>query len=274
MTKLTFTAEQIASMGKAELRQACRDLGVSYGKLNNDGIRKLITLTLEQRTAAEIAVHDLSDLDPETAYGATQCNDGIHDGDVLKLTDGAVAVLMGAWPTLVVGECEGFHKMQEGFSIDHIEGGKYARAAAKAREVAEEYVPTEVTGPFAQLLGGKPAPVVNSDAATRVENGKRVEGRGANRSKKEDAPVIPRASRKGYNIQKDREERVVDGKVLRRPSEGTVCGQVWAEFDANPEIKAADLADLADSKGWNRTNVSCEFYAWRKFMGIKGRSTK
>jgi len=97
-------------------------------------------------------------------------------------------------------------------------------------------------------------------AQQAVRDRKRVEAAPADRAE-------PRVSRKGYTIQKNREER----NGVKRPSEGTVCGKVWAEFDKNPEIKAGELAALADANGWNRTNVSCEFYAWRKFNGIKGR---
>lgn len=131
---------------------------------------------------------------------------------------------------------------------------------------------------FASLLNTQAVPAsMQAQATTIVRDGKRVEAAPAKgksepraRTEKPAAPAVPRASRKGYTIQKEREER----NGVKRPSEGTVCGNVWAEFDKNPEIKASELADLADTNGWNRTNVSCEFYSWRKFMGIKGRVSK
>lgn len=141
----------------------------------------------------------------------------------------------------------------------------------------EEAAPAPMNA-LAQLFGlaGSPSvPLVSN--VTRVVDGKRVEAKASKekgeariRSEKPAAPAVPRVSRKGYKIQKDREER----NGVKRPSEGTVCGAVWAEFDKNPEIKASDLPALVDANGWNRTNVSCEFYAWRKFMGIKGRASK
>lgn len=196
------TASKFDAMGKEELRAAMREAGISYSKLNNDGMR------------ASLVAH-------------------------------------------------------------------YAKSEAVEEQVEDE----EQTAPaqksaLAQMLGLTAAPVFPAAPvgnSYRVVDGKRVEakatkekGETRTRTEKPAAPAVPRVSRKGYTIQKEREER----NGVKRPSEGTVCGAVWAEFDKNPEIKAADLADLADTNGWNRTNVSCEFYAWRKFNGIKGRAAK
>lgn len=200
----TNTASKFDAMGKEELRAACREAGISYSKLNNDGMR------------AALVAH-------------------------------------------------------------------YAKAEPAAKEVeAEEEIearPTSNRMSFAQILGLEPIPErpAHNGQVTRVVDGKKVEakapkakGEPRTRSDKPAAPVVPRVSRKGYTIQKEREER----NGVKRPSEGTVCGNVWAEFDKNPEIKASELADLADTNGWNRTNVSCEYYSWRKFNGIKGRAAK
>lgn len=197
----TLTAEMLATMGKEALRAECRASGISYGKLNNDGMR------------AALVAH-------------------------------------------------------------------YAKSEAVEEQVEAEVEETQTSNgmSFAQMLGLTPVPApVNVGNVTRVVDGKRVEakaskekGEARTRSEKPAAPAVPRVSRKGYKIQKEREER----NGVKRPSEGTVCGAVWAEFDKNPEIKASDLPALADANGWNRTNVSCEFYSWRKFNGIKGRASK
>jgi len=89
--------------------------------------------------------------------------------------------------------------------------------------------------------------------------------------------VIPQAGKtrpnasKGYTIQKEREEK----NGVKRPSEGTICGAVWSAFDAivtqRGEVVSADIPVLATANNWNKNNVSCEFYAWRKFNGISGR---
>lgn len=202
MTATTNTASKFDAMGKEELRAAMREAGLSYSKLNNDGMRAALV--------AHYAVEETADEQVEDA----------------------------------------------------------------AEEVAEPARPNM----FAQMLGLAPAPLpVGCGTGTRVVDGKKVDpnaskakGESRARVEKNPAPAVPRVSRKGYTIQKEREER----NGVKRPSEGTVCGAVWAEFDKNPEIKASELADLADINGWNRTNVSCEFYAWRKFNGIKGRAAK
>lgn len=201
MTATTNTASKFDAMGKEALRAACREAGISYGKLNNDGMR------------AALVAH-------------------------------------------------------------------YAKSEEVAEQVEAEEEEVAPTRPsmFALLLNPQPVPAsMQAQATTVVRDGKRVEAGAAKpksepraRTEKPAAPAVPRVSRKGYKIQKEREER----NGVKRPSEGTVCGAVWAEFDKNPEIKAGELADLADAHGWNRTNVSCEFYAWRKFNGIKGRASK
>jgi hypothetical protein len=202
MTATINTASKFDTMGKEELRAACREAGVSYSKLNNDGMRVAL--------------------------------------------------------------------------VAH-----YAKSQPVEEQPAEEEeVAPAQNGAFARMFGltGAPAaPAPSVGSSYRVVDGKRVEakaekekGEARARAERPAAPAVPRVSRKGYTIQKEREER----NGVKRPSEGTVCGNVWAEFDKNPEIKAGELADLADANGWNRTNVSCEFYAWRKFMGIKGRSAK
>jgi len=75
---------------------------------------------------------------------------------------------------------------------------------------------------------------------------------------------------KGYKIEKNRAEQ----NGVKRPSAGTLCGMVWAALDAVHATRmpvASDLDTIATTNGWNRNNVSCEFYQWRKFNGIKGR---
>lgn len=75
---------------------------------------------------------------------------------------------------------------------------------------------------------------------------------------------------RGYKIEKNRVSQ--NGKTRRSP--GTLCAMVWDKLDEIYKTRmpvAKDLDPLAEANSWNRNNVSCEFYAWRKFMGIKGR---
>ena len=203
MTATTNTASKFDAMGKEELRAACREAGISYRKMNNDGMRAAL--------------------------------------------------------------------------VAHYAQSEEAAEEVETEEAAEQPTST-LSNMFAAILNPHPIPASMQAAPSYiVRDGKRVEatpakakGEPRTRSDKPAAPAVPRVSCKGYTIQKEREER----NGVKRPSEGTVCGNVWAEFDKNPEIKASELADLADTNGWNRNNVSCEFYAWRKFMGIKGRAAK
>lgn len=148
------------------------------------------------------------------------------------------------------------------------------QSAAAQEDEDEVKTPASVGfGDIGALLGngGKVVPPVIG-TVTSVVDGKTVDPtapKGKTPSEKaERTPPAPRISRKGYTIEKNRPMQ----NGVKRPSAGTVCGDVWAAFDANPTIKAGELAALADANQWNRTNVSCEFYNWRKFNGISGRS--
>lgn len=86
------------------------------------------------------------------------------------------------------------------------------------------------------------------------------------------APKPAKASRKGVQVEANREER----NGVKRPSIGGVCRAVWDECDAmaargeQPTVKA--LKEAAPAKGWNPNNAAIEFYQWRKFNGITGRA--
>lgn len=55
---------------------------------------------------------------------------------------------------------------------------------------------------------------------------------------------------------------------VKRPKAGGVCAAVWAWLDANPAATLKEAKAAAPAHGWNSNNVSCEFYARRKFLGI------
>lgn len=89
MNTLTFKLEQLEAMGKAELRAACKEVGVkNYGKMNNEGMRQAIrtevladnaqavlTAFEEPAQVAEQEVQELTDYQEELAnhYGHTNC---------------------------------------------------------------------------------------------------------------------------------------------------------------------------------------------------------
>ena len=55
---------------------------------------------------------------------------------------------------------------------------------------------------------------------------------------------------------------------VKRPKAGGACAAVWAWLDANPAATLKEAKAAAPAHGWNPNNVSCEFYARRKFYGI------
>lgn len=73
-------------------------------------------------------------------------------------------------------------------------------------------------------------------------------------------------------IEKNREER----NGVKRPSAGGMCRAVWDALDAlvaaGTQPAASDVKVLAEKNEWNKNNASIEFYQWRKFNGISGRT--
>ena len=66
----------------------------------------------------DIQVHDFTGWKPRDVYDRTQTDDAIKDGDVLNLGNGNVAILVKAWPTIVVGDIEQFHRLKAGTSFE------------------------------------------------------------------------------------------------------------------------------------------------------------
>ena len=81
-------------------------------------------------------------------------------------------------------------------------------------------------------------------------------------------PVTPAAPVR--KIQAGRPER----NGVKRPSEGTICAQIWAwcdrEHDTNGKVSAKDLRAALSTL--DNTTCTVQFYRWRKFNGIQGRA--
>lgn len=217
---MNATTNIFSDMGKEELRAACRTAGISYSKLNNDGMR------------AALVAH----------YAPSE--EGVH----IKLTEST--------------DAKNARLADEALEAEPVVAGPNFFGALLGK-----VAPPAFTGNSIKAVDGK---IVNPDSEqadaekeVRAPRPKRV---------KTPPPVVPRASYKGLKIQKER--LVQNGK--KRPSVGGVCEAVWCVFDkmhAEGKLCRADeLPAIADAHGWNRNNVTCEYYAWRKFMGIKGRS--
>lgn len=88
---------------------------------------------------------------------------------------------------------------------------------------------------------------------------------------KEKAPAPAITTSKPKKAASPKVERVEQNGV-KRPRSGGLCAAVWEYMDKHPKASAKDLREVAPSKGWNVNNVACEFYQWRKFNGIAGRT--
>ena len=91
----------------------------------------------------------------------------------------------------------------------------------------------------------------------------------------EAAKPVRSASTKGQKIEKDRP--VQNGVQL--PSSGTLCRAVWdalsTMLSATGNVPTAlEIKALGGNNSWNMNNVSIEYYRWRKFNGVTGRSKK
>ena len=64
-------------------------------------------------------VHDLTSYTMSESYDITQSCDDIKSGDVLIVKDG-IAILMQAWPTMIVGESKVFHQYFDGYDFDNL----------------------------------------------------------------------------------------------------------------------------------------------------------
>lgn len=85
------------------------------------------------------------------------------------------------------------------------------------------------------------------------------------------APVEPVAKpAKERKIQANRPEQ----HGVKRPSEGTICAQIWTWCDevqkAGDKVTAKELR--AALPELDDTTKTVQFYRWRKFNGIEGRS--
>lgn len=156
---------------------------------------------------------------------------------------------------------------------------KEAAPVAETEVAATEPARNVLGSMFARVIDPSiPAPAPAIGNSVKIVDGKRVdpnakvekEERTPREPKVEvPAPVLPRVSCKGRTVQKERETR---NGVTRR-SAGTLCDKIWTYFDTHLETRANMLQEVADSNGWDRTTVHVQFYAWRKFNGIKGRQS-
>ena len=205
-----------AEMNKSELRAACKAAGISYGKLNNDGMRA----ALEAAAAPVTPDYAVTSVNGTVFCDCPACGVSLDNG-VLHCDDEAME--------------------QHGAFATSRKDGKTMRETG---DMTQEF---ECMG-CGEQFGEHVAPVQKA---------------------------VDRHNGNGLKIEKNREER----NGVKRPSIGGKCRAVWdaldelqSELEGDEQVTAKMVKDLAADEGWNLNNASQEFYAWRKFNGVTGRS--
>ncbi len=221
--------DKFTAMGKLELRTACREAGISYGKLNNDGMRDALRAAAPAPEAPVTPVADPSTMSYDEVCNAACPGCGVHlSNGLLTQNDEAMS--------------------SKGNGVFATSTG---RTLYEAGQLNFEY---ECMG-CGHQFGAESAPYVK--------------------------PAATRATGTGLKIEKVREER----NGVKRPSAGGKCRAIWDALDAMANddqdgdgalgaanVTAAMVRNLAADENWNPNNASIEFYQWRKFNGIAGRS--
>jgi hypothetical protein len=232
------TNNQFHAMGKTELREACKQHGVkNYGKMNNDGMRAALV-------AATAAVQEpVAEETPATDPSRSPFADFVA-------------------PPAPPAPAKNVTVVRDGKKVEP--------AAPKVVEETEKLAGYLYTNVHKCPKCGKERDQTWANEGVSLFCHSCETTYSASTGKEIRTGYTRENVSKGYNIEKDRPKQ----NGVTRPSSGTVCGQVWAAFDAQPTITAKDLPALAEAHGWNKNNVSCEFYVWRKFNGIRGRQAK
>ena len=158
------------AMGKEELRAACRAAGISYSKLNNDGMRAALAAKEEPElftkvSAAVLAAESAADDKEIAAWNAGAATPEGPEGE--EEEDECGAAPSGANPFVAL--------------FGTVEVPNFKGTVTKSSD--GKVVDLETNSPKAE----------KAVASSKVE--------------KTPAPVIPTVSRKGYKIQKEREVR-------------------------------------------------------------------
>ena len=154
----------------------------------------------------------------------------------------------------------------------HDEDAGFDAAAETAPELQEDPAADLAAG--ADLANYIPsASTVELPAPALQETNTSIPTPEVQESAAEVAPAVqPRNTSKGVKIEKERPT----ANGVKMPSAGTLCRAVWDELqravDAGTPHTVKTIKEFAPSQGWNVNNAAIEFYNWRKFKGISGRS--
>lgn len=245
-------------MGKEELRAACRAAGISYSKLNNDGMRA----ALVDKKRADVG---LGSLENERVV-ASPLNLATDEQDDTPVSTAGAGVFANMVTPPAAPAAQAGTVVRDGKKVD-------PNAPDAQDEDDEEGTP---------FVWDKKCPLCGAHESSQTWANEGVSCDchecGKTYSVKTGREVRSGHTREnvnsGYKIEKERAKQ----NGVTRPSSGTLCGQVWAALDKlradTGMATAADLPKIAVDNGWNKNNVMCEFYTWRKFNGITGRQTR
>lgn len=88
------------------------------------------------------------------------------------------------------------------------------------------------------------------------------------------APVKPEKVTTGSKLAPTLKAEHDERNGVKRPKVGRACAAVWAWLDANPGASVKEAKAEGVTHGWNMNNVSCEYYAHRRFHGLGGKQQK
>jgi len=238
-----------AEMNKAQLRAACKEVGISYSKLTVSGMRDTLTTHAAEmlRNAPLEEAPARRALPLQTSEGEIGRWTQTDNGPVWVAVDPATIGRFGMGhdeDSAVCPHC----------GINHCDNG--------VSHFDDESV-NRTDGRSLYCLG-----LQNNEWSCMACNGEWGEVRTPFVK-----PAAPVATGTGLKIEKGRDEQ----NGVKRPSVGGKCRAVWdaldayqAEMEEMPTAKVVKA--IAADEGWNPNNASIEFYNWRKFNGITGRS--
>lgn len=222
-------------MGKVELRAACKEAGISYSKLNNDGMRA--ALELHYSPVVQLSDADKAQIADEAAHrnaGSPGAPESVIDWDSV--------------------EYDAIRDMNCPSCGIHLDNGVLHYTDEAISKKGMSYTPSRTLHEDGQQTHTWSC--MGCGAQFGADHG----------------PYIAHVPAEGLKIEKDRPEQngikrpSIGGKCREI---WDALDEYVREEGAQPDSKLVKA--LAEENGWNRNNASIEFYQWRKFHGIKGR---
>lgn len=245
MKTLTFKLEQLEEMGKAELRAACKEVGVkNYGKMNNEGMRQAIrTEVLADNAEAVLNASNEWDWQNEDDFTEKDCFEAIEIEEL----------------------------QNEGLLADK----ENEKLTEYQEELVKHYGHTNCPHCNITLSNGvgEHGEIVNG---TRIKHDEfqfvclACDGEFGPKIKSPKARK-PVQNPTGNKIEKNRPEQ----NGMKYPSTGTKTRVIWDLCDAMTKelgrpLKISELRERV-AQGTNENMMKSQYSYWRKFHNITGR---